>query len=145
MLAVTAAVVSPLTGAMLGNPGKVAAEGQTTLGAVLNFGSRELEVERGPSGDVDITGLSLELRRGITPELEVFGRMIPNTTEWDFDDSELSPSVFSLGGGCRWVPDNQREDLKWGMGFGIDWGEGDENEVDLSFLEKPIRRITQHV
>lgn len=118
----------------IGNPGKVAEKGKGDIGAVIEMGERELDVDSAGSGDVDIQGLTVEGRYGIGSGVELRGRLIPMTTQWDMGDG-VEPSMLGLGAGVQWSPDGQKGPLTWGLGAGLDWGQGDDSDVDVDYLD----------
>lgn len=128
-------LASPCFAYRFGNPGKILNPGQISAGVSLETGERGLEADRSPSLDVNLTGLSFEGRYGLGKGLELRGRLIPMTLEWDFDGSTYSPSVLGLGAGLQWIPEGQKGPLTWGLGGGLDWGTGKDNGYDLDYLD----------
>lgn len=123
---------SPVFAYRIGNPGVVSDQGKGDVGAVLELGERKLEADG--SGDMDITGLTFEGRYGLGNSLELRGRFIPMTVEWDGGDG-FSPNMLGLGAGIQWLPGMQKGPLTWGVGAGFDWGKGDDGDVDLDYLD----------
>ena len=128
------AVGSSVFAYRMGNPGKLSEKGKGDIGAVLELGQRDLDVDGADSSDMDITGLTVEGRYGIGTGLELRGRLIPMTTKWDADDG-VEPNMLGLGAGLQWSPDGQKGPLTWGLGAGLDWGQGDDGDVDVDYMD----------
>lgn len=120
-----------------GNLGKTLDKGHTAVGAVVDIGGRDLEAENNSGdGDVDITGLTVRVTHGLGAGVEVYGRIAPMTMKWEADDIPgFEPNLLTLGGGLQWAPEGQRGPLTFGVGAGFDWGQGDDNDIDLELME----------
>jgi hypothetical protein len=128
------ASASPALAYRIGNPGKVADQGKGEIGVVLELGERELKADDLGSDDVDITGLTVEGKYGLGSGLELRGRLIPMTLEWEGEE-DLNFKMLGLGAGVQWLPGIQKGPLTWGVGVGFDWGQGDDGDIDLDYLD----------
>jgi hypothetical protein len=133
--ALAAMAAGPARAYYVGSVGFPFRQGGNGLEVVYDTGSREIEPsDGGREFDMDTDRLYFQYTRGLGNGLELFGRVMPETGEVEFEDSFFNPEVWGLGGGVRWSP-QQKGKLKLGFQAAFDLNQGDDEDVDIDIKE----------